>query len=56
MLSPEQISQYHAECNRRAGVCLECGIRLVEQECHVCDRCATNLYPDQNQEEEQEDG
>lgn len=56
MLSPEQISQYHAECNRRAGVCLECGIRLVEQECHVCDRCATYLYPDQNQEEEPEDG
>ncbi|WP_414465281.1 protein NinF [Klebsiella michiganensis] len=46
MLSPEQITQYHADCNRRAGYCLECGIRLVEPECHVCDGCAINLYPD----------
>lgn len=56
MLSPEQITQYHADCNRRAGYCLECGIRLVEPECHVCDGCAINLYPDESQEEEQEDG
>lgn len=55
MLSPEQISQYHAECNRRAGVCLECGIRLVEQECHVCDRCATDLYPENELKREDDD-
>lgn len=51
MLSPEQISQYHAECNRRAGVCPW----LVEQECYVCDRCATNLYPDPGEKEGDDD-
>ncbi len=48
MLSPEQITQYHAESNCRAGYCMQCKTKLTPVEVHVCDRCAIELYPDPN--------
>lgn len=48
MLSHEQITQYHAESNCRAGYCMNCMIKLEPLEVHVCDRCAIELYPDPN--------
>lgn len=58
MLTPDQITKYHADSNYRAGYCASCGAQL-SGEVYCCEECAHEAYietdPNEAMREEDDD-
>jgi predicted amidophosphoribosyltransferase len=48
MLTPDQITKYHADSNYRAGYCANCNKTLHSLEIYMCEHCCAELMSDPN--------